>query len=176
MSIFQRAPWFLVHPKARTPRFWTWIFCGVVVLFAAAAYSFSNYRIGFSNEGEQSIGSAWTLVRLHAGPAAVGTYGVFVIGPAVRKFAPGTQFVKLIVGKPGDLVRIGDDQTTVNGKKVSGSLDSLGALGLKADDVERTFILGPNEYFAVGTRPHSYDSRYWGPVRGEQFVGTATLL
>lgn len=165
-----------VHGRARKPAFWGVVACGLIVMAMAASYVASTFRIGISNEAEQSVGAMFTLVHLRRGPVPVGTYGVFTTDARVKAFPVGTEFVKLIVGGPGDLVHVGADATTVNGRVVAGPLDSLGTLGLKHDDVERTFILGANEYFAVGTRPHSYDSRYWGPVREAQFVGRGTLL
>lgn len=176
MNWQDRFLWLDIHPAARTVKFWFYLIFGVFFLAAIASLSLSNYRIGFSNEGAQSVGSAWTFVRLHHGPVAVGKYGVFTTDQRVKRYPAGTEFVKLIVGKPGDLVHVGADSTTVNGHVVAGALDSLRSLGLTADQVETTFILAPGDYFAVGTRPHSYDSRYWGPVHVEQFVGTAILL
>lgn len=165
-----------VHPRVRRPKFWIVLFVSTLALASIAVSILTRYRIGVSNESEQSVGSAWTLVSLHKGPVEVGKYGVFVTDRRVKLFPAGTEFVKLIVGAPGDLVHVGARATTVNGVVVAGPLDSLGALGLTADKVETTFILAPGDFFAVGTRPHSYDSRYWGPVHVEQFVGTASLL
>ena len=176
MNWQDRFPWLEIHSAARTAKFWFFVVFGVVFLATIAALSVANYRIGFSNEGAQSVGSAWTFVRLHRGPVAVGKYGVFTTDRRVKRFPTGTEFVKLIVGKPGDLVHVGAGRTTVNGHEVAGALDSLQSLGLTPDQVETTYILAPGDYFAVGTRPHSYDSRYWGPVHVEQFVGTAILL
>jgi conjugal transfer pilin signal peptidase TrbI len=165
-----------VHTRARTKRFWVSVALGLVFIALAAAFIATRFRIGISNEAEQSVGSMFTLVHLQRGPVSVGAYGVFLTDARVKAFPPNTEFVKLIVGGPGDLVRVDADATKVNGRIVAGPLDSLSTLGLKASDVERTFILGPDEYFAVGTRPHSYDSRYWGPVHASQFVGRGTLL
>lgn len=165
-----------VHPRARSPRFLLVLLVGVAALVCAAQYALRHYRIGYSQESEQSIGSAWTLVRLKTGPVPVGTYGVFVVDGRVSRFPAGTRFVKKIVGGPGDLVEVKATGTWVNGQLVAGPLDILPVLHQHATAFERTLILGRGEYFAVGTRPHSYDSRYWGPVRARQFVGQATLL
>lgn len=164
-----------IHPAARTRRFWIRLLSGAAVIGVGLALLLSRYRIGFSPEAEESVGSAWTWVHLHAGPVPVGDYAVFRTDRRVKLFPPGTEFVKLIVGGPGDLVRVGVNQTTVNGVKVAGPLDSAPALGVPAQTFVRTFILGPGDYFAVGTRPYSYDSRYWGPVHQRQFIGTARL-
>ena len=39
------------------------------------------------------------------------------------------------------------------------------------------FVLDDDEYFMMGdNRGNSYDSRYWGPVKSERFIGKAKLL
>ena len=165
-----------VHPAARNARFWIQIGLFALAIGLPLGWIVGNYRIGFSDEAEQSIGSAWTLVRLHADAPPVGTYGVFEIDQRVgHGFLPGTWFAKLVVGKPGDLVEVREDQTLVNGLQVAGPLDSIHPIDAPQKFV-RTFVLEPGDYFVVGTRKHSLDSRYWGPVHRGQFVGQATLL
>lgn len=165
-----------VAPAARRPKFWIHVALFSAVMGVGLAYVTGHYRIGCSNEAEQSVGSMWAVIRLQGGPVPVGSYGVFTTDARVKTFPPGSWFVKRVVGAPGDLVHVGTTETTVNGVRVAGPLDSADALGLSVASLERTYILGPTEYFAVGTRPHSYDSRYWGPVDVAQFVGKATLL
>lgn len=165
-----------VHPRARSTKFWAIIVLAGVVLSLSATLFAANYRIGYSAEDEQSVGSAWTFMRRQTGPVPVGDYGVFAIDARVgRNFKPGTLFVKLVVGRPGDLVEVTPDGTKVNGKIVAGEMDAI-LTSENPDDYKKTFILGVGEYFVVGTRPRSYDSRYWGPVRLSQFVGQAWLL
>ena len=165
-----------IQPKARSKSFWTVIADVTAVLSAAAAVFQAHYRIGYSAEAEQSIGSAWTIVKESAGPIDRGHYGVFAIDSRVgRNFVPGTLFVKLVVGVPGDLVEVTPDETKVNGSRVAGAMDSI--LTTEDPDIYRkTFVLGVDEYFVVGTRPHSFDSRYWGAVKVSQFQGEAWLL
>lgn len=81
-------------------------------------------------------------------------------------------FIKRIVGLPGDEVRIEDGDVQINGV----NLDETSYLD---EDVvtdsalgERTFTVEENEYFVMGdNRPASYDSRRFGPVSEDDFVG-----
>lgn len=165
-----------LHP-ARRIRFWIQVGIGLLAMTLALAYVLHNWRLGFSNEQRQSVGAGWFLVHLEPDyRPPVGTYAVFHAGHGLQGFQPGTLFVKLVVGGPGALVHVGVDRTTVNGKTVAGPLDSLHALHLRASQVVRTFIVPKNRYFVVGTRPYSYDSRYWGTVPVSAFVGKAFLL
>ncbi|THD11309.1 S26 family signal peptidase [Metallibacterium scheffleri] len=158
-------------------RFWIKVSAGLLVMALALLYVLNNWRVGFSNEAMQSVGAGWFLVHLEPDYSpAIGTYAVFHVGNGLQGFRPGTLFVKLVVGGPGALIHVGVNKTTVNGKVVAGSLDSLSALHLSPNQVVRTFIVPRNAYFVVGTRPYSYDSRYWGTVPVGAFVGKAYLL
>ncbi len=166
----------LIHPAWQI-RFWIKVIAGLLVMALALLYVLNNWRVGFSNEALQSVGAGWFLVHLeHDYRPAVGTYAVFHVGQGLQGFRAGTLFVKLVVGGPGALVHVGVNDTTVNGKVVAGALDSLSALHLRPNQVVRTFIVPKNAYFVVGTRPYSYDSRYWGAVPAGAIVGKAYLL
>lgn len=165
-----------VHAKARHRRFWLALAAGTLVFGSAMTYAHQHYLLGFSPEAEQSVGAFWSLVTIAPHKIQVGGYAAFRTDARTKLYPPGTRFVKLIVGGPGDLVIVGVDETTVNGRRVAGPLDSAARLKVEPSAFERTFILGAGDYFVVGTRPHSYDSRYWGVVHADQFIGPARLL
>ena len=164
------------HPALQT-RFWIKIGGGLLLMILCLVYVLHHWRIGFSNEARQSVGASWFLVHLERDyRPPLGTYAVFHVGHGLQGFRAGTLFVKLVVAGPGALVHVGVHRTTVNGRVVAGPLDSLRALHLRARAVVRTFIVPRDAYFVVGTRPYSYDSRYWGTVPASAFVGKAFLL
>ncbi len=82
---------------------------------------------------------------------------------------PSRDFVKRVIGVPGDTVEIRDGQTFVNGTKLKETYAEL-------DDFDRMDALEvpPNSYFVMGdNRRHSNDSRDWGTVPLEFIVGRA---
>jgi len=80
-----------IHPRATRWRFWLVIGLLSTVMYGALSTALSHFRIGFSNEAEQSVGSAWTLVRLGRGPVLPGHYAAIAIDNRVgHGFAPGT--------------------------------------------------------------------------------------
>lgn len=118
-----------------------------------------------------------------------------------RPDLPREQFVKRVIGLPGDRIAFRDGEVFVNGERVealdAGELfeDDYGrqldvrevALGERRfrilddpaidppPDAER--VVEPGRYFMLGdNRDHSKDSRVWGTVRLAEIVGPAFVL
>ena len=88
------------------------------------------------------------------------------------------EFIKRIIGLPGESVSIKDNHVYINGKKLSESyLDEKltttpGAFSLEAREV----VVPSGQYFVLGdNRPHSSDSRAWGFVTKDKITGRAWL-
>jgi signal peptidase I len=83
-------------------------------------------------------------------------------------------FIKRIMGLPGDAVKVQNGHVFVNGKQVNEGF-------LKPDVVTnpgsfmhegQEVVVQPGEYLAMGdNRPHSSDSREWGFVTKAEIIG-----
>jgi signal peptidase I len=94
-------------------------------------------------------------------------------------------FIKRIIGTPGDEIQIRGHDVYVNGQRLEESyIKHTGVAPVHAGAVacayafgcERT-VIPPDSYFVMGdNRDNSQDSRYWGYVRQEKIKGKAFLI
>ena len=93
--------------------------------------------------------------------------------PTVRN----TDFIKRVIGLPGDLVRIDNGQLFINGTKITEAYTNHEATAngsLQPTTIER--FLNQREYWVMGdNRNHSSDSRDWGPLQQSAIIGKATI-
>jgi signal peptidase I len=105
------------------------------------------------------------IVVFHAPPAAGCAEGT------------GCDFIKRVVAVPGDTVSVKDNAIWVNNEKLVESYipADFEILAGKAT-LNQEIYLGPQEYFVSGdNRPHSSDSRSWGPITKDDIVGRVFL-
>ena len=87
-------------------------------------------------------------------------------------------YIKRIIGLPGDTVKLYKNALYVNGQKLDEPYLSPGIYifggSYLAEGYEVT--VAPGLYFVAGdNRPHSSDSREFGPIAKEDFIGHAIL-
>lgn len=85
-------------------------------------------------------------------------------------------FIKRIIARPGDTIKIEGGQVFVNDMALSESYlpaDLKSSSGAFLQEGE-TVKAGPNQYFVLGdNRGHSSDSREWGAITRGEIVGRA---
>lgn len=87
----------------------------------------------------------------------------------------GCDFIKRILGLPGETIEVKENHIWVNGTPLEEPYipEDFPTQAKKAT-LNRAITLGPDEYFAVGdNRPYSSDSREWGPITKNDIVGRA---
>lgn len=81
-------------------------------------------------------------------------------------------FIKRIIGVPGDTVH-----TTSTGVIVDGDTISEPYIRVPFNFQSYTWKLGPNQFFVMGdNRDNSLDSRIWGPLERSYIVGKAVVV
>ena len=91
-------------------------------------------------------------------------------------------FIKRVIGLPGDQIEIIDNKITVNGKGFddkhgyySNQEEKTGNPG--GEDKFGPVTVPENHFFVMGdNRDHSYDSRFWGFVHSDSIKGKAFMI
>ncbi len=151
-----------------------------VLVFVVLQLSTQSYAVeGHSMDPTLSPGSRFLVnkfvyARFEGGP--FGQEGYLFGGPQrgdVIVFSPPigaeTEFVKRVIGLPGDVVDIVDGKVYVNGKL--STFDDEYTSGYAGD---YPLTVPPDSYFVLGdNRNVSSDSRQWGMVDAGDVVGRA---
>lgn len=85
---------------------------------------------------------------------------------------PTQDFIKRVIGLPGDTIQVNYNQVWVNGVLLNEPYISA-----PANMVAQKWTVPANDYFVMGdNRPRSDDSRMWGFVPKDNIVGKAVIV
>src|ERR1700694_4870557 len=146
-----------------------------VLMFLVIRFAVQNFNVeGTSMEprlhnGELILVDKWTYL-FH--PPQRGDVIVFVAPPD-----PAQDYVKRIIGLPGDKITINGITVIVDGVTLNETYVAQINQGNNSGATIQNTLVPPNMYFVLGDdRGRSSDSRYWGFVPRQNIIGRAALV
>ncbi len=147
-----------------------------VLMFLVIRFAVQNFNVeGTSMEprlhnGELILVDKWTYL-FH--PPQRGDVIVFIAPPV-----PSEDFVKRIIGVPGDHITINNTTVSVNGVTLNETyVAPIDQGNPYYDGTIKNWTVPPNSYFVLGDdRVRSDDSRAWGFVPTKNIIGRAALV
>jgi signal peptidase I len=83
-------------------------------------------------------------------------------------------FIKRVIGLPGDTIKIENNRAIVNGKPIDEPYINKGTSCDNYCNLEEPITVPPDHFFMMGdNRGESDDSRVWGPVPKDWIIGDA---
>ncbi len=123
------------------------------------------------HNNERLMVDKWTYL-FH--PPARGDVIVFLSPPAANE--PNTDFVKRIIGIPGDVITIQGTTVIVDGTPLKETYLSPLFQGVGGNPVQN-LVVPPGKYFVMGDhRSNSFDSRFWGFLPRANIIGRVALV
>lgn len=96
----------------------------------------------------------------------------------VRAGAGGKDFIKRVIGLPGDTIEVRDKKVYRNGQPLDEPyVQFVDPLTISSRDSMAPVTVPEGHYFVMGdNRDESYDSRFWGFVPRDMILGKALFL
>lgn len=144
-----------------------------VIVFVIARFAIGNYSIlGQSMEPNYHEDQRLLVDKLTPHLLGYNRGDIVIVHSPIQNI----ELIKRLIGKPGDVIELRDNQVYVNGEPLNEPyLPPNANSGPTRGDMKWT--LGEDEYFIMGdNRSFSQDSRAFGPVKSELIVGRALLL
>lgn len=160
-SLLERVPSSSMAPTVRV---------GDTVLVDRAAYRHARPRVG-------------DIVVFHPPAGAIAADRQCAQRPPARQACAAAtrrsstvNFIKRIVGRPGDRISIRDGHVIRNGERADEGFITPCGTG-DGCDFPRTFTVAAGRYYVLGdNRGESDDSRFWGPVAARSIIGRVRRL
>jgi len=87
------------------------------------------------------------------------------------------EFIKRVIGLPGETVSVKQGKIYINDKLLDEDYIKVQTNGGSFLSESEEYVVPDGQYFVVGdNRPHSSDSRAWGPITKKDITGKAWLV
>ena len=163
----------------------TILVCVILVLFARA-FVFQQSKIPTGSMEDTLLPGDYILVnRMQYAPVSFAWESRLLPGRPIARgdivvfrypAAPEVDYIKRVIGLPGDTVEVRDQRVWVNGKALDEPYVAAAYRSGYYPDAPRQAVK-PGHYFVMGDhRNDSLDSRAWGLVPASHIKGRAVLI
>ncbi|NLI39885.1 MAG: signal peptidase I [Caldisericales bacterium] len=107
---------------------------------------------------------------------------IIVFTPPNHSEGDGIEYIKRIIGLPGEYVEIESGTVYINGHKLEENDDHTKTnynqhFKIESDKDKKGVLLGPDEFYVMGdNRGGSLDSRTFGPIKRDSILGRAFVV
>lgn len=102
----------------------------------------------------------------------VGNIIAFHMPKSVRFIRKNEKVIKIVAGVGGDRLRVTMDGVYNGNKFYKASARRIAVkYNIPAETIERELTIPEGEVFLIGQTDHSWDSRFWGPVKLNSVIG-----
>lgn len=162
----------------RSSRWWfvaralpvAWLLCAMVVGLTG------RFQLSLDVQTRQCLpGHRFFVIdrSVHARDLRRGDILVYLADEQTPLEPRGARIAKVVIGLPGDHVRVAAERTEVNGVVVGYGLLLADKAGTTPAALERELVVPPGHVWAMGATVDAYDSRYYGPVSLAKMEGKA---
>ncbi|MCU1350226.1 MAG: lepB [Acidobacteria bacterium] len=185
------------HKKSTLREYYEALLIAVIFVNFARIFVFQAFKIPTgSMEDNLKIGDHIIVNKYIYGPVGTPWMQLFPLRDIKRgdiivfryPLQPETDFVKRVIGMPGDTLEVRDKQVSINGKPLDEPyvihkdptiypLQPALPEPYRSRDQFGPYIVPNGQYFAMGdNRDQSSDSRYWGTVPRSMIKGRAFMV
>lgn len=156
----------------------------IVACSGVSLYASSRYMIGYDDQTHRCLDEKFFVIDKWKKPTIQSLERYDLVAVAMREdqrpehalWSEGQVMVKrLLASQVGDKMKVESDGVIFENSSEKWewgtALEASEMLRLDADDLERTITLQNGEFFLMGDKPFSYDSRYYGPANENQIIG-----
>ena len=186
-----------IHKKSTAREYYEALLIAVIFVNFARIFVFQAFKIPTgSMEDNLKVGDHIIVNKFIYGPAGSLGAKLFPLREIQRgdiivfryPLQPDTDFVKRVIGMPGDIVEVRDKVVSINGQPTVEPYvihddptiyPQRPALPepYRSRDQFGPYTVAPGSYFAMGdNRDRSSDSRYWGTVPRSMIKGRAFMV
>lgn len=143
----------------------------VIIFYAFTA----RYEFGVPPENTKCIDGSLFIIDKYDTDIKTGDTIAFYSKGMEPYFPDGNKVIKFAAGVGGDFVSANHSGVYVN-STYYGQYQLAKQLGIDEESLYKKFIVPEGKVMALGDKPVSYDSRYWGLMDEKQVYGKAYAI